>query len=135
MTRLRLLVLALAVPAAFGPAMAQEASTVRIEPRPFYGATVTLEEGVRVFRPLPPHRQVIINPGSRTPLSLAIADERITSTNNNYNYSSDQPAVVPPGAIEDGFGFSDGFGRHHRRFRHHGRQFHRHHHHVPGTPH
>ena len=27
-----------------------EARTVRIEPRPFYGAAVTLEEGVRVFR-------------------------------------------------------------------------------------
>jgi hypothetical protein len=39
-----------------------EARTVRIEPRPFYGATVTLEEGVRVFRPLPPHERVIINP-------------------------------------------------------------------------
>ena len=31
-----------------------EAVTTRIETRPFYGATVTLEEGVRVFRPLPP---------------------------------------------------------------------------------
>jgi hypothetical protein len=34
------------------PAWAQV--TTRIEPRPFYGATVSVEEGVRVFRPLPP---------------------------------------------------------------------------------
>jgi hypothetical protein len=51
-------------------ARAQDAYTTRIEPRPFYGATVTIEEGVRVFRPLPPHRQIIINPGQKTPLNL-----------------------------------------------------------------
>ena len=34
--------------------------TTRIEPRPFYGATVTIEAGVRVFRALPPHDRVII---------------------------------------------------------------------------
>jgi hypothetical protein len=49
-----------------------DAATTRIETRPFYGATVTLEEGVRVFRPLPRHDRVIINPGGRTPLSLGI---------------------------------------------------------------
>ena len=49
------------------PALAQ--STTRIEPRPFYGATVTIEAGVRVFRPLPPHDRVIINPGNATPLT------------------------------------------------------------------
>lgn len=42
------------------PALAQ--TTTRIEPRPFYGATVTYENGVRVWRPLPPHSQVIIDP-------------------------------------------------------------------------
>ena len=45
------------------PAAAQ--STTRIETRPFYGATVTVEEGVRVFRPLPPHDRVIINPDAQ----------------------------------------------------------------------
>ena len=44
-----------------------EGYTTRIETRPFYGAVVTLEEGVRVFRPLPVERQVIINPGGQTP--------------------------------------------------------------------
>jgi len=54
------------------PALAQ--STTRIEPRPFYGATVTIEAGVRVFRPLPPHDRVIINPNNATPLTLNIGD-------------------------------------------------------------
>jgi hypothetical protein len=51
-----------------------ESSTTRIEPRPFYGATVTLEEGVRVFRPLPRHDRVIINPGNAAPISLEVGD-------------------------------------------------------------
>ena len=54
------------------PALAQ--STTRIEPRPFYGATVTIEEGVRVFRPLPRHDRVIVNPDNRTPITLEIGD-------------------------------------------------------------
>ena len=53
------------------PAAAGDARTTRIETRPFYGATVTLEHGVRVFRALPPHERVIINPGGRTPLNLS----------------------------------------------------------------
>jgi hypothetical protein len=54
------------------PALANEASTTRIEARSFYGATVTIEEGVRVFRPLPAHKHVVINPENRTPVSLGI---------------------------------------------------------------
>ena len=53
-----------------GPASAQSAYTTRIEPRAVYGATVTIEEGVRVFRPLPSEEHVIVNPGGKTPLSL-----------------------------------------------------------------
>jgi hypothetical protein len=53
-------------------AHAEQSYTTRIEPRPFYGATVTLEAGVRVFRPLPPHDRIIINPGNATPLHLDI---------------------------------------------------------------
>jgi hypothetical protein len=52
------------------PALASESITTRIEPRPFYGASVTVEEGVRVFRPLPPHKHVVINPENKTPVSL-----------------------------------------------------------------
>jgi hypothetical protein len=57
------------------PALAQ--STTRIEPRPFYGATVTIEEGVRVFRPLPRHDRVIVNPDNRTPITLEIGDPNV----------------------------------------------------------
>ena len=48
--------------------------TTRIETRPVYGATVTIEKGVRVYRPLPPHDRVIINPDGKTPLSIGIVD-------------------------------------------------------------
>ncbi|MEQ1651339.1 MAG: hypothetical protein ABL897_02515 [Hyphomicrobium sp.] len=66
-----------------------EAYTTRIEPRPFYGAVVTLEEGVRVIRPLPPERHVIINPGNATPLSLGFNETNVyeNRTIRNYNYS------------------------------------------------
>ncbi len=67
-----------------GSAMAQGAYTTRIEPRGFYGASVTIEEGVRVFRPLPPERQVIINPNG-TPLSLSRDDTRIIQRSTSYN--------------------------------------------------
>jgi len=71
------------------PAFAGDASTTRIEPRPFYGATVTVEAGVRVFRPLPPTRQVIINP-NRTPLNLSFEDVRETRESHNYFYDRRQ---------------------------------------------
>jgi hypothetical protein len=61
------------------PALA-DAVTTRIETRPFYGAVVTLEEGVRVFRPLPRHDRIIINPGGQTPLSLSY------SQSTNYHH-------------------------------------------------
>ncbi len=69
-------------------ASAEPSSVTRIESRPFYGAIVTIEEGVRVFRPLPAHRRIIINPEHRTPLNLSIAErsaktpQRVT---NNIN--------------------------------------------------
>ena len=65
-----------------GAAFAQ-ASTIRIEPRPYYGATITLEQGVRVWRPLPTTKYVIINPDNRTPLNLSLADINHHSTNTN----------------------------------------------------
>lgn len=87
-----------------GAALANGASTTRIEPRPFYGAVVTIESGVRVFRPLPRHKNIIINPGNRTPLNLSIEDVtetrtvNETSTHNHYDrsvQSSDNSAGVP----------------------------------------
>ena len=56
---------------------ASAASLTRIETRPFYGAIVTEEEGVRVYRPLPPHRHIIINPEGRTPLNLTFEERNI----------------------------------------------------------
>jgi len=59
--------------------------TTRIETRPYYGAVVTLEHGVRVYRPLPPDRYVIINP-DRVPLSLSISDTNIYGWNSSAGY-------------------------------------------------
>jgi hypothetical protein len=73
-------VLAGAAAVAATPALA-DAVTTRIETRPFYGAVVTLEEGVRVFRPLPRHDRIIINPGGQTPLSL----NYLESTNYSFH--------------------------------------------------
>ncbi len=84
------LLTAAAVSAAM-PALA-EPSTTRIETRPFYGATVTLEAGVRVYRPLPPHDRVIINPNGRTPLHLGFEENTWTSHNYNYNAHSGRAA-------------------------------------------
>ena len=101
--RLALAAFAAALPLA-APAFAQEAYTTRIEPRPFYGATVTIESGVRVFRPLPTTRHVIVNPGGQTPLNLGYYDTRITehSTSQNYNYnygSYDAPRGLAGGGL------------------------------------
>jgi hypothetical protein len=49
-----------------------EPRTTRIEPRAVYGAIVTREHGVRVFRPLPPHDRIIINPGNATPVGMDV---------------------------------------------------------------
>ncbi len=60
--------------AAATQAAEDNAYTTRIETSKAYGATVTMEEGVRVFRPLPSQQHVIVNPGGRTPLSLNYYD-------------------------------------------------------------
>jgi hypothetical protein len=74
---------------AFVPfANAQQASTTRIEPRPVYGAIITIEEGVRVFRPLPPERHVIINPGGSTPLNLSFNETRIQHESRAVSHHS-----------------------------------------------
>lgn len=57
---------------AASPAVAGDSGTTRIVPYNAYGATVTVEQGVRVFRPLPPDNHVIVNPGNRTPMSLNV---------------------------------------------------------------
>lgn len=59
--------------------------TTRIETRPYYGAVVTLEHGVRVYRPLPPDRYVVINP-DRVPLSLSISETKIIGQRSPASY-------------------------------------------------
>ena len=108
------LLTAAAVSAAM-PALA-EPSTTRIETRPFYGATVTLEAGVRVYRPLPPHDRVIINPNGRTPLHLGF--EENTWTSHNYNYNAPSGRAAESAAPIGGF-VGDGFVGHGKR--HHGK--------------
>ena len=74
MSRALSTVAAAALVCAAAPALAQ--TLTRIETKPFYGAVVTIEEGVRVFRPLPPTGNVIINPDGRTPLNVSINEVR-----------------------------------------------------------
>jgi hypothetical protein len=94
--------------------------TTRIEPRPFYGATVTLEEGVRVIRPLPPERHVIINPDHATPLSLGFHETRVyeNRTIRNYNYNEGGSSSGPSSAtsrrgyyVPGYYGGRHGYGR------------------------
>ncbi|ASP34475.1 hypothetical protein [Labrenzia sp. VG12] len=53
---------------ASGAALAGD--TTRILHDEPYGAIVTKEAGVLVFRGLPPTRKVVVNPGGKTPLEL-----------------------------------------------------------------
>lgn len=83
----RVLALSVAVLVGAGSSGAfAQSSTIRIEPRPVYGATVTLEEGVRVFRPLPPDKYVIVNPNG-TPVNLGISQMNVTETRRSYSNS------------------------------------------------
>jgi hypothetical protein len=109
------------VPAA---AFGQSATTTRIETRPFYGATVTLEEGVRVFRPLPPHERVIINPNGATPLSLNFEEKRSISHNYHYGDRADASGPAYVGGSVGGWAVPrrghKGHHRGHHRSGHHG---------------
>lgn len=98
------------------PAIAGEAYTTRIEPHGFYGATVSMEQGVRVFRPLPPVRHVVVNPGGATPLNLSFSDVRVNEqrTSHNYNYNEGGPVAYGDGRYGLGgfYGGYGGYGRH-----------------------
>ncbi len=69
---IRILTSAAALVLITASASAEEPTTTRILPYNAYGATVTVEQGVRVFRPLPADGHVIVNPANRTPLSLNV---------------------------------------------------------------
>lgn len=92
-------------------ALAQSPTTTRIETRPFYGATVTLEEGVRVFRPLPPHQRVIINPHGAAPVSLGFEEKRSVSHNYHYGEGAGGGAAAYAGGVDGGWA---GQGRGHK---------------------
>lgn len=119
-TLVRIMAIA-AVTAVLATSAYAEGYTTRIETRPFYGAVVTIEEGVRVFRPLPPPRQVIINPGGRTPLALSFSDVRVDERSYNYHYGEESGSDGERGY--GGSGFYGDFGHKGRGFRH-GRKFH-----------
>lgn len=97
MDRLNILSLsAIALCLSVGAAVAQDAHTTRIEPRAFYGAMVTIEGGVRMFRPLPPTRHVIINPDGATPLALSFNETRVykrsyseSRSHNTHHHNDD----------------------------------------------
>lgn len=56
-----------------------ESGTTRIVHDEPYGAIVTKEAGVLVFRGLPPTRKVIVNPEGKTPLDLRLTEVRETN--------------------------------------------------------
>ncbi|MFN3868462.1 MAG: hypothetical protein ACK4MF_05285 [Hyphomicrobiaceae bacterium] len=107
---------------AFGAAVtvaadAAAGGTTRIETRPFYGAVVTIEEGVRVFRPLPNTERVIINPGGQTPLALGFNETYVNERryNYNYNYGSDGESSSRGGTYGGGYyGYGPGYGYGHQ---------------------
>ncbi len=54
-------------------AFAQDgSSTTRVEKRAVYGATVTEEQGVWVFRPIPPTRNMVIAPADGPAVNLSL---------------------------------------------------------------
>ena len=117
MLRRPLITLALLASSVTATQVLAESYTTRIEPRAYYGAVVTLEQGVRVWRPLPPTRHMIINPDGRTPLNLTVEDVRQTVTHNNHVH-------VPVDASGGSYGAPGHYGG--RAFNHRGHRPHRH---------
>ena len=89
-----LIALAPAMLALTGPASA-DGFTARIVTQPYYGAVTTLEHGVRVIRPLPPERYVIVNP-NRTPLALSFNENNVYDYSSNATSSGGDLGVVDP---------------------------------------
>lgn len=119
----RMLKAALAAGAVLVSAHAASAqSLTRIEPHGFYGATISIEEGVRVFRALPPTSHMIINPGGKTPVNITLMDGGGQQAAGPVG--GDEPAPPPYFANGGGQvvgGFYGGYGRgffNGKRFRH-----------------
>lgn len=94
-----------------GGAAAGGAKTIRIEPRAWQGATISLEAGVRVFRPLPGTTHVIINP-NKTPVNLTVKEvnKRIITTNIFRSVGDTSGGFVAGLPFRSSFGNSK-FGR------------------------
>lgn len=98
---------------------AGKASLVRIEPRPYYGAVVTIEQGVRVWRALPRTQHMVINP-TGAPVNVNITDIRETITHRSYGEGSSHAgsAYAPPlsGGYQSGGYYLPGYApsRYHR---------------------
>jgi hypothetical protein len=86
-----LLLVTSALAASATAALAQ--STTRIETRPYYGAVVTVEQGVRVWRALPPHDRIIINPSGRTPINLTVGQPQASAPVIQNNSTT---VITPP---------------------------------------
>jgi hypothetical protein len=86
-------------------------STTRIETRPFYGATISIEAGVRVFRPLPPDDRVIINPHGQTPLSLGFNETRVYEHSVIENHLPEESRASSGGDYPRTYGGFGNFGR------------------------
>ncbi len=88
---MRLFVSLVVLAAGLAPAALAEAPhTTRIETRPYYGAVVTIEHGVRVFRPVPPTQHLIVNPDGATPLQLNIGAGGSINSNARINTEVDR---------------------------------------------
>ncbi len=85
---MRRIALILPLAAVFAGPVLAEGRIIQVEPRPTYGATVSIEAGVRVYRPLPAGpRTVIVNP-SKTPLVIDVGE------NNVDNRTTSNSSVV-----------------------------------------
>lgn len=86
--------------AALAPEVSAGAVTTRIEPRPYYGAVVTIEQGVRVWRPLPPTDRVIINPGNKAKITFNFNSGHGGGGAADHDGSTD----APPAPVAHGYG-------------------------------
>lgn len=96
-----------------GPASA-DGATVRIVTEQYYGAVTTVEHGVRVIRPLPADRYVIVNP-NRTPLALNFNENKIYDfrSNTTANRRSNVGARNPDGPVYTYPSYGPGFWKGH----------------------
>ena len=72
MAHLSKILIAGAALTASATAVLAEARTLRIEPRAYTSVIVTVENGVRVWRPMPMTDRVIVNPGNKASINIEV---------------------------------------------------------------